>query len=224
MVRVRDPEFEDWLRICFDPPAGDDPFGDWYWSAEDDPLDLSPRVAAAHILRLLDRPGSLLGMHHDNQVASGIKYIFDPGCGGDSRLIEDPAVSQRDRLEIAARIDRLYGELFVPRCPEVLGHLSEKGGRLAGLAYMFWDIAWFGAPPDARDRAEYFDALMDAMARILALPHAAAQEGALHGLGHWNRENPARARAIIDRWLAEGRPARLELRAYARAARTGCIQ
>ena len=224
MNRVHDPDFKSWLGICFDPPAGDDPFDDWYWSGDDDPLVLSPEIAAAHLLRLLDAPGGLLEMHHDNQVASGLKYVFDPGCGGDSRLLEDPRVPQRDRLEIAARVDRLYGELFARRCPQVLGHLSEEGGRLAGLAYMFWDVAWFGAPPDTRERAAYFDALIDAMGRILALPHAAAQEGALHGLGHWRRDNPPKVQGIIDRWLAEGRAARPELAAYARAARTGCLQ
>lgn len=222
MTRLEDPDFETWLALCFDPPAGDDPFHDWYWTPEPAPFVLSPPVAAAHILRLLEAPGALLRMHHENQVASGLKYIFDPGCGGDAALIATAPVTEADRLAVARRIDRLYSELVVPRCPQVLGHLSEDGGRLAGLAYMFWDIAHLGPAPG--EGGAFTDALLDAMGRTLALPHAAAQEGALHGLGHWGAANDAKTHHIIDRWLADGAPARPELVAYARAARSGCIQ
>ncbi len=36
------------------------------------------------------------------------------------------------------------------------------------------------------------------MARTLAIPHLACQEGALHGLGHWQRAYPDRVAAIVD--------------------------
>lgn len=222
MSGLRDPDFETWLRLCFDPPAGDDPFHDWYWSIDADPFSLSPPVAARHILALLERPGALLEMHHDNQVASGLKYVFDTGCGGDSRLLESMEVAQADRLEIAARIDRLYSELF-SRAPEVLGHRSEEGGRLAGLAYMFWDTSSFGMPAREGERQAFQEALIEAMGRILALPHAAAQEGALHGLGHCGGANRGLAERVIDDWLARGTPRRPELVGYAKAARSGCV-
>lgn len=218
---IDDPDFETWLRFCFDPPAGGDPFNDWYWSNTEDPFRLSPPVAAAHVLELLQAPGALLAMHHDHQVAAGLKYIFDPGCGGDARLLGEPEVAQADRLAVASLIDRLYAEIVVPRCPGYLGHLSEDGGRLAGLAYMFWDTCFLGQPADEAEAAAYEAAQIEAMGRTLALPHAAAQEGALHGLGHAGGD---RARQIIDDWLAHGRPARPELVRYAEAARTGCIQ
>lgn len=223
MSQVQDPDFDSWIRFCFDPPAGDDPFNDWYWSIEQEPFRLTPTVAAAHILKLLEAPGALLEMHHDNQVASGLKYIFDTGCGGDSTMLGLGGVTQADRLEVAARIDRLYSELFVPRAPPVLGHRSEEGGRLAGLAYMFWDTSTIGMPAAPAEIQEFQDALLDALGRILALPHAGAQEGALHGLGHWRSANPTKAEAIIDRWLAEATPARPELVGYAQAARCGCV-
>ena len=223
MSPVRDPDYDRWFADCFDPPAGDDAFDDWYWSTADEPHVLTPRVAAGHVLRLLEDPGRQLSHHHENQIASGLKYVFDPACGGDARMIGDPAVPQADRLEFAGRIDRLYGELFVPLCPPVLGHRSEEGSRLAGLAYMFWDAACFDMPPDPREAAAFRAGLLDALERILWLPHACAQEGALHGLGHWTGDDRGRADAIIDRWLATSAPARPELALYARAARTGCV-
>ena len=223
MSPVQDPDFPVWLAFVFDPSASDGPFGDWYWSLDPEPFETSPRVAVAHILRLLEAPGALLEMHHDNQVASGLKYVFDPGCGGEALAVGDSGVAHADRLEVAARIDRLYGEVFVPRAPPVLGHRSEEGGRLAALAYMFFDCAAFGIPAEGQQSAEFNEALLDAMARILALPHAGAQEGALHGLGHaWSR-HPGRVEEIIDRWLARDRAARHELLDYARAARCGCV-
>ncbi|HUF55370.1 MAG TPA: hypothetical protein VMM55_02295 [Thermohalobaculum sp.] len=221
--QAHDPDYETWFAGCFDRPAGDDPFDDWYWTALDDPFALSPSIAARHVLRLLEDPGRQLETHHPNQIASGLKYIFDPGCGGDARLIGAPEVAQADRLAFAARIDRLYGELFGPLCPPVLGHLSEEGGRLAGLAYMFWDVVCFDMPPREQDAQAFREALLEAMGRTLALPHAGAQEGALHGLGHWGSANPRLAERIIDRWLDEGRPARPELITYARGARCGCV-
>lgn len=217
---IRDPDFETWLRLCFDPPADADSFNDWYWPLDADPFELTPPVAAAHVLMLLEEPGHHLGMHHDYQVDSGLNYIFNPACGGDARLLGEREVTQAQRLEVAARIDRLYAELILPRCPQVLGHLSEDGGRLAGTAYMFWDTSYLGAPAEPTEAEQYRAAQIEAMGRILALPHAAAQEGALHGLGHAGGD---RARQIIDRWLDEDAPARPELVSYAKAARTGCI-
>lgn len=77
---------------------------------------------------------------------------------------------------------------------------------------------------DARLDREFYEALIEAMGRILAIPHPASQESALHGLGHWGEHAPARAEALIDAYLAGNHAARPELINYARAARSGCIQ
>lgn len=217
---IEDPDFDTWLALVFDPSAGDDPFHDWYWSAEADPFRLSPPVLADHLLRLLEAPGRHLELHHDNQVASGLDYLFNPACGGDVRDLGHPSVAHADRLEIMARLPRLWAELVVPRAPQALGHLSEDGGRLAAWAYMVWDVCALDVPADPAEARTYAAAQVEAMGAILALPHAAAQESALHGLGH---DGSPQAITIIDRWLADGTPARPELLPYARAARTGCI-
>jgi hypothetical protein len=122
------------------------------------------------------------------------------------------------------RIPTVYRELFVPRCTERLGHLSEQGGRLEMICYMFWDVACFGGPPAEREGNLFEDAVLDVLEDVLNLEHAACQESAVHGLGHRIDRHPERAPAILTRWLKTGPVRDPRLRQYAEAARTGCIQ
>ncbi|MFQ5567905.1 MAG: hypothetical protein ACE5EU_16255 [Paracoccaceae bacterium] len=163
--------------------------------------------------------------YSDQQIASGLKYLIDNACGGDVRLVSHIAVPQSDRLELAARIDRVYTQIFAARCAPTLGHLSEEADQpLNMLCYMWWDSIVLDTTGDARLDREFHAALIEAMGRTLAIPHPACQEGALHGLGHWGGHAPARTQALIDGYLAGNHAARPELVSYARAARSGCIQ
>jgi hypothetical protein len=128
------------------------------------------------------------------------------------------------RIACVHTIRNLYRELFVPRCAERLGHLSEQGGRLEMICYMFWDVAVFGGPPGEREGNLFEDAVLDVLEDALYLEHAACQESAIHGLGHRVRRHAERAPAILDRRLRRGPLGDPRLRPYAEAARTGCIQ
>jgi hypothetical protein len=85
-------------------------------------------------------------------------------------------------------------------------------------------VACFGGPPGEREGNLLEDAVLDVLEDTLAIPHAACQEGAIHGLGHRIGRHPARAPAILDRWLRTGPARDVRLRSYAEAAKTGCIQ
>jgi hypothetical protein len=69
-------------------------------------------------------------------------------------------------------------------------------------------------------------ASLDAMEGVLALPHDACRESALHGLGHLGGETPweTRRRAIVEQFLRTHGDLRPELARYAQAALDGCIQ
>ncbi len=67
------------------------------------------------------------------------------------------------------------------------------------------------------------DVLLTVMTRTLRLESEACREGALHGLGHWQRHYPGRVEAIIDEWLSEAPHVSPELRQYAEAARRCCV-
>lgn len=215
-----DPDYQSWLAHLFDHPD-DDP--EWFFAPGFELIEISPQVLTAHVLRLFEAPALLMSHYSDRQIASGLKYLIDNACGGDIRLVSHAAVPQDDRLALAGRIDRVYAQIFAARCRPVLGHLSESWEPLEILCYMWWDsIVLDATGNDQRDR-EFFAALIEAMGRILAIPHAACQEGALHGLGHWREHAPARCEALIDAYLAGNRAARPELVDYARAARCGCV-
>ena len=80
------------------------------------------------------------------------------------------------------------------------------------------------APPDATGELRTVDeALLWVMAETLRIESEACREGALHGLGHWHLNYPARTEAIVDAWLAERPSLSPELHRYALSARSGCV-
>ncbi|MHA1530333.1 MAG: hypothetical protein ACTSVG_15030 [Alphaproteobacteria bacterium] len=216
------PDYQAWLDHLFG-HLDDEP--EWYFAAGFEAVPIGPQTLTAHVLRLLKAPALLMTDYSDQQIASGLKYLIDNACGGDIRLVSRVSVPQSDRLELAARIDRVHSQIFAARCAPALGSLSEGAEQpLNMLCYMWWDTIVFDTTGEARLDREFFAALIEAMGRTLAIPHPACQEAALHGLGHWGEHAPARAAALIDAYLAGNRAARPELVSYARAASAGCIQ
>lgn len=211
---------DDWLMEIFTRPATID---DYFLSPDLDMPHADAAGLAAHLGWLLEAPGARLAPYDDLAVAAGLCWIFDPADPLSFRCIGDPAIPQAARLALAAGLERLHAEVVLPRCPQALGHLSEDGGPLATTAYMLFDLVCIDPPGIAAEAAGLDGAMVETMGRILALPHAACQEAALHGLGHWRDRAPGRAEALIDAYLSRGRAARPELVAYARAARSGCV-
>ena len=209
MVRVEIP-FDDWVVAVFDPDV-DDP---WPPPAQD----------LAHLTRLFADPVTALEGCTDDEIGVGLWSVLDSGGAGTALALNDGSLPLRDRIACVNEIRTLYRELFVPRCAERLGHRSEQAGRLEMACYMFWDIAAFGGPPGEREGNLLEDAVLDVLEDLLRLDHAACQESAIHGLGHRVGRHPERAPAIVERWLRTGRVRDERLRAYAAAARTGCIQ
>jgi len=213
-------DYAAWLEMLFAHEASD-----WYFDPEVALPGLPPAETAAHVLRLLEAPGLLIGRRSDGQIASGLKYLFDYMTGfADVRDFADPSVTTAQRMALASQIDRLWTQIFAARCAPVLGHMSETATPLDMLCYMFWDGFHGIDVADPRERPDLNAAFIEAMGRILAIPHAACQESALHGLGHWGDQAPERAEALIDAYLAENRATRPELKRYALAARGGCVQ
>src|SRR5688572_14808109 len=208
-MRVEVP-FEDWVVGVFDPTV-EDP---WPPPAQD----------LEHLSRLFSDPvGALEGLS-DEEIGVGLWSVLDSGGAGTALALNDATLPLDARIAGVHSIRTLYRELFVPRCGERLGHLSEQDGRLEMICYMFWDVACFGGPPGDREGNLFEDAVLDVLEDVLAIEHAACQESAIHGLGHRIGRHPERAPAILDRWLTAGRERDPRLWGYASAARTGCIQ
>lgn len=208
-MRVEVP-FEDWVVGVFDPTV-EDP---WPPTAQE----------LEYLNRLFSDPVGVLEGLSDEEIGVGLWSVLDSGGAGTALALNDATLPLDDRIACVHQIRNLYRELFVPRCAERLGHLSEQGGRLEMICYMFWDVAVFGGPPGEREGNLFEDAVLDVLEDTLYLEHAACQESAIHGLGHRVSRHPDRAPAILERWIRNGPLRDPRLRPYAEAARTGCIQ
>lgn len=202
--------FEEWVVAVFDPTA-DDP-----WPP--------PSQELAHLTRLFTDPVTALDGCTDDEIGIGLWSVLDSGGAATALALAEASLPLDERIACIRQIATVYRELFVPRCAERLGHLSEEAGRLEMTCYMFWDIAAIGGPAGEREGNLIEDAVLDVLEGALRLEHAACQESAIHGLGHRVTRHPERAPALLDRWLRTG-PIRDErLRAYAESARSGCVQ
>lgn len=202
--------FDDWVAAVFD-------------AAVEDPWP-PPWQELSHLTRLFREPVAALEGLDDDAIGVGLWSVLDSGGAATALAIGDVALPLEDRVACVRAIPTMYESLLVPRCPERLGHLSEEAGRLGMALYMFWDVACFAGLPGDRLGNLLEDAVLEVLEDVLRLPHAGAQESALHGLGHRIARHPERAPAIIDRWLRSGAARDQRLVAYAEAARTGCIQ
>jgi hypothetical protein len=127
----------------------------------------------------------------------------------------DKSIEWALRHRLIGSFETLFREFFAVRCMPALGHLDEAGSPLNSACYMWWDFdCWYSTPGSA---------LVASMQSILAIDHAACQESALHGLGHWyHRGHSAAVQSIIDEFL-ESEHLRVELREYAHSARAGYV-
>jgi hypothetical protein len=117
----------------------------------------------------------------------------------------------------------LFEQVMAVRCSPHLSHLDEPGANpLNGACYMWWDILPIHGSPDEPARAEFDAEVLKVQRRILAIPHDACRESALHGLGHWALYYP-QVSEIIDENLRQTPDLRSELVAYAERAKIGYV-
>jgi hypothetical protein len=111
------------------------------------------------------------------------------------------------------------------RCTLHLSHLSEAGaGDLNSSCYMWGDLLNLNFA--ASEWMEFRPEMIAVLRRILAIPHDACRESALHGIGHLILDYPNESAApgqLIDEFLRSHPGIRPELAAYAASARRGCI-
>ena len=189
--------------------------GDWWWP--------EPRTGIAFLTQLFSGGPQALQCFSDAQIAQGLTGLINTMAVGDQPWMRDPITPADERAKAWDAVSHFFADLLAPRCSPALGHLSEEGGPLNCVTYMWWESFPGFANPDDPQRELVDEAELACLKSILALESSACQEAALHGLGHWIRRE-SRCERIIDDYLAAGNAARPELIDYARAARGGCIQ
>ena len=222
MPMIRHLPFETWLEHAF-APAMRMHGNPWYFDVDAPWWNPSPAEALGHITRLCEHPAILLAPYADGQIAQGLTYLFNTMARGDDGWFYSREVPTPVRRQAIAATFHLFSEIFDKRCRPALGHLSQEGNDLNGVAYMFWDVFPSVALPGDPDRGELNLEMLAVMSRILTLESPACIESALHGLGHAQHHFPKEVDSIISTFLANTKNLTPELRAYAAAARSGCI-
>ncbi|WEX87285.1 hypothetical protein PZN02_003662 [Sinorhizobium garamanticum] len=196
------------------------------WFFDDDPpwWDPEPTVAVDYFTRLFLTTERSLAYFSDAQIAQGFVYLLSTSASGDNGWFYNTSVPTAARLRCVEAIEKVFADLFAPRCADVLAHIDEPGAApLNSVCYMWWDEFPCLALPGDPDCDLLHGAAIDVMRRTLRLSSVACQEAALHGLGHWLRYRPHDVAAAVDEFLGDGRCRRSELVSYAHCARVGCV-
>jgi hypothetical protein len=212
--------YQTFLHHAFDHPEGEEA---WFWDIDAPGFEASPETLARLVALVFQRSGSDLRAFSDRQVNDGLMYLLDSACSDIVFVIRDGGFPLELKLDVIRSMRRLYADCFAKRCPEVLGHLSERSDSALGyICYMLWDVTpfsyWPGAGKDEA-RAE----IVKLLDEVLYLDNKACIESALHGLGHLYSDASEAVEDAIDRFLATRRDVPPALHAYAKAARSGNV-
>lgn len=206
--------FEEWVVYAFDHREDD------YWSEE-------PALVVPFLTRLWEDPLPHLAPYSDAQINQGLWFLINNTCSNHFFALLEETVPWEARRRCLRATVPLYEKLFAPRCTSHLGHLLRAYppdmNPLNSVCYMWWDIAPVCGHPEMPDRHEFDAECLEVMRRTLAIPQDACRESALHGLGHWERSYPNEVHRVIDDFVAQNPNLPEALRAYARAARAGCV-
>jgi hypothetical protein len=230
-----DISFEAWISHIFD---HDDP--DWHWDM-DVPLwdyEAEPKRTLEILNRLFEAPEFLVAQFTPNQIGAGLNFLVNNSCSNYAFVLLNHSLPIEDRTRCLKNIATMYETVLAKICMRTAHHNEQTWPpahtRADSLCFMFWDAFpmyshtrnHHGQPlkviENEEDNSKIEAACLDAMERTLAIDHIACQEGALHGLGHWQMFYPERVVPIIDRYLASSH-AQPELTNYAQSARTGSV-
>ena len=216
----------EWLRYVFDHAATGP---EWYFDPHADVWPEDPPVVVRFLTTLFENPEPHLAPYSDGQVNQGLWFIVSNGCSNHFFALLDESVPWESRRRCLRAMVPLYERLFAARCTPHLSHLFRyhtppQVSPLNSVCYMWWDIAPVCGSPGVPSRREFDAECLEVMRRILTIPHDACRESALHGLGHWQMYYPKVIQPVMDDFLASTPHLCDELRAYAQAARSGCVQ
>jgi hypothetical protein len=224
---LRDPTYEEWRTWVFDHPVTRP---EWHfdveadhWVEENDP----GHRTVEFLTRLFEEPGALTSLFTDGQIAQGLNFLVSPACSNHMFALVNEAVPWKQRERGIRAMGILFRDLFARVCPDRLSHLDYSPGDespLNTVCYMWWDNCPLPFSAVVSEKLQVTAAVFDVLRETLRLPSLACREAALHGLGHLYGEHPSEVERIVDHFLAREPRMPRELRHYALAARTGCVQ
>jgi hypothetical protein len=225
-------DLHSWIDHVFDHAVSEP---EWYWSAECQKWPGDRIQIPAFIAGTFERAGELLARFSDGQLEQGLWYLIGASPGEFAETLVDEKISAATRLRAVRSFLPLFEQVMAVRCTPSLSHVKEQpASPLNGSCYMWWDLLrlklWKTYPgpqdPAAPQYAPFLAEIVATMRRILAIPHDACRESALHGLGHLSRDYPQYREQfafIIVEFLTSNNNLRPELTAYAERARLGTV-
>lgn len=218
--------YEGWVRYVFDHPVTNPAWhfdiGSPWWDETADPT-----LTVSYLTRLFETSSESLARFSDAQINQGFWFLVSSGGSSHMLTLFDPQVPLADRIRCVESIFDLNRGLFAPRCAPLLGHIMTQAeyeaNPLNSICYMWWDIIPLYGKSGNPAREALDDAALEVMEKCLSLPAPACQEGALHGLGHWQSAYPERVTAAINAYLESSGSSSPELNAYAQNAHRGYI-
>ena len=221
-------QLQEWITYIFDHPVASDIREAWYWS-EDAPewhgaYDQIPVLIA----ETFERGGNLLAPFSDEQLDQGFWFLVGSSPQHFKDTLIDPQIPLTIRLRALRSSLPLFEQVMAIRCSSHLSHLAEQAAAnpLNSACYMWWDLLRLPIlelrGPAESERDLFHSEILVILRRLLAIPHDACRESALHGLGHWVRHYP-QAAEIVDDFLSNTPGLRPELIAYAQRARIGNV-
>jgi hypothetical protein len=183
----------------------------------------APETIAEHIAETFERSGELLARFSDDQLEQGFWYLFYEGPPDFMGTLLDEGVPLACRVRALRSFAPLFEQVMAQRCSSHLSQLDEDGASPLDVACNMWfDEALDRFRPERLTQVQLETDLVGVLRAILAIPHDACRESALHGIGHWVRHIPQLA-DLVDQLLAGVPGLRPELIAYAESARAGTV-
>lgn len=210
----------DWIAHIFDHPVADPA---WHWSPDAPVWEGSSEDTVTFIADTFERSGELLARFTDAQLNQGFWHLVSGSCSDFMFTLVEPKVPLPSRLRALRSFLPLFEQVMAVRCSPHLSHLDEKfANPLNSACYMWWDMLPIHGKPEERERAEFDPEVLRLLPQLLAIPHDACCESALHGVSEWQLYYPS-VEGVVDEFLARTPGLRPELVAYAQRAKVGNV-
>jgi hypothetical protein len=221
-------QLEEWIAYIFDHPVAGAIREAWYWSEDAPEWRGTPEDIPALIAETFGHAGELLARFSDEQLDQGFWFLVGNTPPGFTVTLVDAQIPLPARFSALRSFVPLFEQVMAIRCSPHLSHLAEQAAANPpnSACYMWWDLLRFpllelNGPAEA-ERDLFHSEILVILRRLLAIPHDACRESALHGLGHWALHYP-QAAEIVDEFLSNTPGLRRELIAYTERAKIGNV-
>ena len=212
------------LRHLFERPVPEKSGQEWYWNIDEPTFEATP-LQWTHIQTVLfANAGTDLAPYSDDQVGMGLNHVMSNNAGDIPHMVNDPSVPLADAMRMMRALPTLWRDCLGPRLDTGPSPIGSRSDRLYFVSYMWFDVwptFW-----NAKHIPEWRDALWQVFCEMLAMPYRAAQESALHGIGHEGvrLKRPKELQERVEQFIRSVPADDEELKNYARAAAQGMVQ